>query len=490
MLFNSYEFIVFFLPICALGFFRIAATGKTRQAVIWLLVVSLFFYGYWNPPYLLLLLVSTLGNFIFGRFLLKSDIRDRTASFLLWSGIIFNLGILGYYKYASFFISSLNGIIGANLPTPEILLPLGISFYSFTQIAYLVDAYKGEVKTQYDWVSYSLFVTFFPQLIAGPILRHNELIPELQDKKTFRFLHENLARGLVLFILGLSKKVLIADSLSPWVALTFDNAHQLSFMEAWVASLSYTFQLYFDFSGYSDMAIGLGWIFNINLPWNFNSPYKAVSIIDFWRRWHITLSHFLRDYLYIPLGGSRKGELRRYGNLLITMLLGGLWHGAGWTFVIWGGMHGTYLCINHAWRKLNLRLPSIVGWLLTFLAVVASWVVFRAATLRDAVAILKAMAGFNGVVLSTSFQTVLPWLTETGLIEFRNSAELPYLPPNYRVGVMTLLMLTIVVTRLPNTTELMKAFRPSIWWTILISLLTTASLLSLNRVSEFLYFQF
>ncbi|MEB3357321.1 MAG: MBOAT family O-acyltransferase, partial [Synechococcales bacterium] len=399
----------------------------------------------------------------------------------------FNLGILGYYKYTEFFLSSFNNLLGLNLPIPEILLPLGVSFYSFTQIAYLVDVYRTEPgECQYTFIHYLLFVIFFPQLIAGPILRHNELIPEFENRKNFMFSHENVALGLATFVLGLGKKVMIADNIAPWVAPVFEHASDVTFLEAWVGALSYTIQLYFDFSGYSDMAIGLGLLFNFHMPVNFNSPYKALSIVDFWRRWHITLSHFLRDYLYIPLGGSRKGEARRYVNLTTTMLLGGLWHGAGWTYVVWGGLHGLYLSINHGWRKLGIPLPPVVSWLLTFTAVVVSWVLFRAATFGDAIAILQAMVGASGIVLPTEFQASYPWLGQLGL----QFGQLDYMPTYVGQSFLILASLIGIVVFFPNTQELVKRFEPNLRWVFAIGFVAAVCLVSMNQVSEFLYFQF
>lgn len=479
------------MPITLVVFFVLARFRLVTVATIWLLLASIFFYGYWKITYLPLLLISVIGNFFFGRCINCVKTASTRAKVLLWVGVCFNLGILGYYKYAGFLVSSLNQIFQTTWNVPETLLPLAISFYSFTQVAYLVDAYRGETKDyQYDLLSYALFVIFFPQLIAGPILRHDELILQFQKLRNFVFSQKNMALGLTLFILGMSKKVLIADNVSPWVGVVFDNADNVSFIEAWVGAFSYTFQLYFDFSGYSDMAIGLGWMFNIRLPINFNSPYKAISIVDFWRRWHITLSNFLRDYLYIPLGGSRSGEFRRYVNLVATMLLGGLWHGAGWTYVVWGGLHGTFLVINHGWRKLErnlkLKLPALLGWAITFTAVMFSWVVFRASSFNDAAELLKAMMGMKGVVLLSEWQGLLPWLAEIG-VQFK---ELAYLPPDHNRSLVLLAGLLLSVTLLPNTQEIMKNFKPTWWWALSISGLALSCLLALNRVSEFLYFQF
>ncbi|MDJ0690389.1 MAG: MBOAT family protein [Xenococcaceae cyanobacterium MO_188.B32] len=490
MLFNSYEFIFIFLPITIVLFFGLIKIRSLTGAKVWLLLSSLFFYGYWKITYLPLLLFSVIGNYYFGKYINYSSLGSKKAKVLLVGGICFNLIILGYYKYANFFLTSFNQIFHTSWVVPEILLPLAISFYSFTQIAYLVDAYHGQTKDrQYNLLDYTLFVTVFPQLIAGPILRHDELIPQFKKLNNFIFNHKNMAIGITWFTLGLAKKVLIADKLSPWVEVVFSNADGVTFIEAWIGALSYTFQLYFDFSGYSDMAIGLGWMLNISLPINFNSPYKAISISDFWRRWHITLSNFLRDYLYIPLGGNRKGKIRQYTNLLVTMLLGGLWHGAGWTYIIWGGMHGLFLIINHSWRKLGITLPKILGWLITFNAVIFSWVLFRASSLSDAMSMLQTMLGMKGIVLLKEFESVFSWLGNFG-VEFKNWRELAYLPPDYKTSLIILLLTGIVAIFLPNTQQIMQKFKPTWWATIAVSAIAVINLLLLNRVSEFLYFQF
>ena len=490
MLFNSYEFIFVFLPITIILFFGFIEFHMLKAAKVWLLISSIFFYAYWKITYLPLLLISVIGNYYFGKYINSSSLGSTKSKILLGSGICFNLIILGYYKYASFFLTSFNQLFHTSWVVPSILLPLAISFYSFTQIAYLVDAYKGQTKSQqYNLLDYTLFVTVFPQLIAGPILRHDELIPQFKKLKNFIFNHKNMAIGITWFTLGLAKKVLIADQLSPWVDVVFSHADRVSFIEAWIGAFSYTFQLYFDFSGYSDMAIGLGWMLNISLPINFNSPYKALSISDFWRRWHITLSNFLRDYLYIPLGGNRQGKIRQYTNLLVTMLLGGLWHGAGWTYIIWGGMHGLFLVINHSWKKLGIALPKFLAWLITFNAVIFSWVLFRASSLSDAVSMLQTMIGMKGIILLKDFASPLSWLTNFG-IEFKSWQELTYLPPDYKTSLIILLLTGIIAIFLPNTQQIMQKFKPTWWTTIVVSAIAIINLLLLNRVSEFLYFQF
>jgi alginate O-acetyltransferase complex protein AlgI len=409
MLFNSYGFIFLFLPIVLLGFYQLARI-QHAYAAAWLAISSLFFYGYWNPAYIGLLLGSIVCNYAFGMWIAKAGVQQaatRKKQVLVFA-LAVNLLLLGYFKYANFFLSTVNSVAGSSLTLGDIILPLGISFFTFTQIAFLVDTYQGKVK-EYNFVHYVLFVTYFPHLIAGPVLHHKDMMPQFAHNATYRINWEHVATGLLLFTLGLCKKVLWADSIAPFATAIFDGAqHGIATgtlpttYEAWSGALAYTLQIYFDFSGYTDMALGIALMFNIRLPINFNSPYKSASIIEFWRRWHITLSTFLRDYLYIPLGGNRHGKLRRYANLMTTMLLGGLWHGAGWTFVIWGALHGAYLVINNLWRDLvaerYLRwipdwLGALAGGILTFIAVVAAWVVFRAGNMAQALVILKAMFG-------------------------------------------------------------------------------------------------
>ncbi|MEO0540695.1 MAG: MBOAT family protein [Cyanobacteria bacterium P01_A01_bin.105] len=494
MLFNSYVFIFIFLPTTLVVFYTLGRLRWAKGAVAALTLASLFFYGYWNPPYLILLVGSIVANYFMGRLLSRPASLNRKV--LLGAGITFNLLLIGYYKYAAFLLGSIlpSGLynsVDSALSLGDIFLPLGISFFTFQQIAYLVDAYQGQTK-DYGFMDYCLFVSFFPQLIAGPIVHHKEVLPQFYQPETFQFSHRSLALGLTTFILGLSKKVLIADNISPWVGTVFSHAADVSFIEAWVGALSYTLQLYFDFSGYSDMAIGLGLMLNIQLPLNFNSPYKATSIVDFWRRWHITLSNFLRDYLYIPLGGSRRGDLRRYGNLMATMLLGGLWHGAGWTFVLWGGLHGAFLSVNHLWRKLPIKLPHVLSWGLTFVAVMLSWVLFRATTLGDASALLGTMAGFNGVVIPGEAAGKLGVLTKVG-IELRSWSDLTYLPVlngNKLLAMLALIGLVGACAGLPNTQQIVERLRPRWYWAMGIGGLSVFCLLSLSRVSEFLYFQF
>ena len=347
MLFNSYLFIFLFLPVALAGYFALGRVGNLAP-VVWLALASLVFYSVGNWQYVPLLVASIAFNYLIGYLLIARQLRPSSRFAVLTAGVAGDLLVLGIFKYAGFLAVNFNAMFSTGFVV-NILLPVGISFYTFTQIAFLVDAYRGKVA-RYALPHYALFVTYFPHLIAGPILHHKDMIPQFERKETKRPDPHLILCGLIIFAIGLFKKTCLADSIQPLVSLAFGPSAP-SFDQAWIGALAYTFQLYFDFSGYSDMAIGISLMFGIFLPLNFNSPYKATSIIDFWRRWHMTLSQFLRDYLYISLGGNRRGRVLRYVNLMITMLLGGLWHGAAWTFVAWGALHGVYLCINHAWNN-------------------------------------------------------------------------------------------------------------------------------------------
>ena len=405
MLFSSFTFLFQFLPATILAF-AAARRHSPRAGIIVLVAASLFFYGAWRPIYLLLLVASVAVNFSLG-LAMDNPLRRRAIGIL---GVVLNLSILGFFKYTNFILDALYGVIGVSLPAFDIILPLGISFFTFQQIAYLVDVMRG-AKVERDIVSYTLFVSFFPHLIAGPLVHHSEMIPQFKRGRTGRSALL-AARGWAIFVAGLFKKVVIADNLAQFVNPIFahvDAGGAVTAEWAWLATLAYTLQIYFDFSGYSDMAVGLALLFGIRLPVNFRSPYKAMSIVDFWRRWHVTLSRFLRDYLYIPLGGNRHGSALRYANLMITMLLGGLWHGAAWTFVAWGALHGLYLCVNHAWSNYGPPLParlarpaSVVAFVLTFLAVVIAWVFFRADSLTSAMFVLSKMADPSRIVFGHS----------------------------------------------------------------------------------------
>lgn len=442
MLFNSYPFICLFLPITLWGFWLLSRNNPSLVP-LWLAAASLFFYGWWNPTYLVLLISSISANYFAGYTIDRQVGKIKQVLIGICVGA--NLALLGYYKYTNFFISNLDHLIGNNWTINPIILPLGISFFTFTQIAFLVDVYQGKVK-EYNFVNYLLFVTYFPHLIAGPVLHHQDMMPQFKPSN-IKYHPPQVATGLIILAIGLIKKVLLADGIVNYVSVIFEAVRehiQITFAEAWLGALAYTLQLYFDFSGYSDMAIGISLLFGIKLPINFNSPYKATNIIEFWRRWHITLSNFLRDYLYIPLGGNRKGKFRRYLNLFVTMILGGLWHGAGWTFIIWGGLHGLYLIINYGWRGLreswghSLMEVSLTGRILstfiTFIAVTIAWVFFRAQTLSSA------------IEMSSTMLTIPTTLTDLSLNLLQNPSE----------AIMWIMILLTITFCFPNTQEIIN----------------------------------
>jgi alginate O-acetyltransferase complex protein AlgI len=487
MLFNSYEFIFAFLP-CVICVFILCQRVKNKTLTsVWLVLCSLLFYGWWNPSYLPLILLSILTNYV-----LAKKIHDLTrtnqlkySKLALFIGIFLNLLLLGYFKYANFFIENITFIIDKELSTLNIILPLAISFFTFQQITYLVDTHKKNVQS-HTLLDYLLFVTFFPQLIAGPIVHHKEMMPQFSSPNFLKTDPSKIARGLSIFSLGLFKKVVIADYFALLANPVFNQATVDNISNAtvaWTGAIGYTLQLYFDFSGYSDMAIGLALIFGIILPYNFNSPYKAKSIIDFWRRWHMTLSRFLKDYIYIPLGGNKKGIGRRFLNILATMFLGGLWHGAGWTFVIWGVLHGFFLIINHAWRAITAEIKiktilsntliSSLGVLLTFIVVVVAWVVFRSENLPTAINIITQMF------------TISP---DNQIYSTKN--------------IISLIAGLLIVWFAPNSNEIFSkdiSHKPSLLayrWSnstisaVMFSVIGFIAVLYLARAQEFLYFQF
>lgn len=526
MLFNSYEFLFGFLPVTLLGYLvALRASARLGSAVV--AIASVFFYGWWNPVYVPLLLASAAFNFAMSRAIVRAQGQGRpqTAKAALVATIVGDLGLLGYFKYADFFLETISAVTGTQLSPLGLVLPLGISFFTFTQIAFVVDTYRGEAS-EADPLDYVLFVTWFPHLIAGPVIHHRPTMQQFTTAAKAGLEWPTIAAGSAMLTIGLFKKVVLADGIGAYVAATnamsaftkADLGVAVGFFEGWSAALAYTLQLYFDFSGYSDMAIGLSLMFGVKLPANFNSPYQAHNIIEFWRRWHITLSRFLRDYLYIPLGGNRHGGLRRHVNLLLTMLLGGLWHGAGWTFVTWGALHGVYLVVNHVWRSTrrafgaDLSRSTLLGRTaarsLTFVAVVVGWVFFRATTLSGALSILAGMAGLNGFILLEADRAALgvvgDWLAGAG-VSFESAMQVSIVPVALWITV-----LLPVVWWMPNSQQIMGRFpvvlgaaggpegavpsviswRPSVGWAIAAGVVFTYVLINLNRPSEFLYYQF
>ena len=485
MLFNSYEFIFLFLPFTFFIYFYLNKKRLTEVAKGFLVLSSLFFYSWWNVIYLPLILGSMVFNYCFGVELNKENSKI-SKKFILILGVAANLMLLGYFKYSDFFISNVNFIFNTQIPHLNLLLPLAISFFTFQQIAYLVDSAMGGGTKQYDFLNYCLFVTFFPQLIAGPIVHHKEMMPQFANVRNKIINYKNIALGLFIFSIGLFKKVVIADSFAVWATNGFDKATVLNLFEAWATSLSYTFQLYFDFSGYCDMAIGAALLFNIKLPINFNSPYKALNIQDFWRRWHITLSRFLRDYIYIPLGGNRRGRLRTYANLMATFIIGGIWHGAGWTFVFWGFLHGVALVIHRIWSELSFKMNKILAWFITFNFINITWIFFRAKDWDDALKILKGMFGLSGIVLPNFLEAKLGFLTKYG-VGFDGFIA--------RIGdkstILFLLLGFILVLAFKNSIEKMISFQPSYQKIIKLIFILLLSFYSMIAVkTEFLYFNF
>jgi alginate O-acetyltransferase complex protein AlgI len=401
MLFNSFVFFLGFLPIAFTGFF-VAAYYKHELSILVLGLASIFFYSYWDLRVVPLLIASILTNFFLGGLIVKNRFADRRrARIFLIVGLALNLGCIVFFKYMNWFIDTINVFFVHEFSTINVILPLGISFYTFTQIAYLVDIFNSKLIER-KFSNYFLFVTYFPHLIAGPILHHSEMMPQFSSASNKRISIPNVTFGLILFLIGVIKKVVFADTVAPFADRIFDAQGTLNAGEAWSGALAYTAQIYFDFSGYTDMALGLSRMFNIFLPINFDSPYKSKSVVEFWRRWHMTLSRFLRDYVYISIGGNRKGALRRYLNLFATMVIGGMWHGAGWTFLIWGAIHGFYLIVDHALTSLREKLMIPRYWwldrfaqLATFLAVVVGWVFFRATSLPSALRVLHGMTNWD-----------------------------------------------------------------------------------------------
>jgi alginate O-acetyltransferase complex protein AlgI len=409
MLFNSFQYILIFLPLSVLTYYFLIKLNE-RLAKCWLIFVSAIFYSFGSFIYLHLLLLSLIINYALVRVLSEKCKRKKSGKIIFFIGIFFNLGLLGYFKYADFFIMNTNSIFNLNISFARITIPLAISFYTFQHISLLIDTCRGEIK-KIEFVDYALYVMFFPRLLMGPITRYNELVPQFGSAKCYAIDYNNMSIGLYLFFFGLFERVVVADTFGTYADLGFGSPRSLTILSAWATSLSYTFQIYFDFSGYTNMAIGTAYFFNIRLPINFNSPYLSINIQDFWRRWHITLSLFLRDYIYIPLGGNKKGEIRTCINIIITFLIGGLWHGAGWTFIVWGAMHGIALCIQRIWVKSRIQLSNTLSIFITFNFVNIAWVFFRSKSIGDAVNMITTMAGCNNNSLE------LETFASTGKIE-------------------------------------------------------------------------
>jgi alginate O-acetyltransferase complex protein AlgI len=486
MLFNSYTFLFLFLPLCLLGYW-VATRERVRRPRGWLILMSLTFYAWWEPAYLLLLAASITLNYGAAHALMRARIAgsERALRWILGAAVSANIALLAWFKYLDFLLGIVNDATGAALPLAHLVLPLAISFYTLVQIAFLCDLRAGKV-VDLDLRNYLLFVCFFPHMIAGPIIHHSEMMPQFEALSGRRPDPDLVARGSFLFTLGLFKKVCLADTLARASDTGFAGAAALDFAGGWITALSYSLQLYFDFSGYSDMAIGLALLFGIQFPLNFESPYKAPSIREFWHRWHMTLSRFLRDYVYVPLGGNRAGALATQRNLFLTFLVGGLWHGAGWPFVIWGALHGGAMVVQRAWSRRGLRLPPLIGWMLTFLFVVAAFVMFRAPSVDVAVAVYRAMLDAG----SLDLPALAAWR-----IDATGSAVLAWIDAldvwKLGLGGWGFIAACLLIALLaPNSNRLAREFRPTALRALFVGVLFIASVLAIEHESPFIYFQF
>lgn len=487
MLFNSYIFIFLFFPLVLAGYYALNYAKMYRAALVYLIGMSMWFYGYNNIYYLAILIVSILINY--GLSSLMSRLTDAyKRKFCLCIGMLFNIGILFYFKYFNFFIGNINVAFKSNLPLLKLTLPLGISFYTFQQLSYVIDSYRRECENYTFW-EYAVYVSFFPQLIAGPIVYHSELIPQLRDLKNRRLNYVNLSKGIYAFALGLSKKVLIADTFSQIVNIGYDNISNLNATSVLLVMVCYSLQIYFDFSGYCDMAYGMGYMLGVKLPVNFNSPYKAKSISDFWDRWHMTLTRFFTKYIYIPLGGNRKGKVRTYINVMIVFLVSGLWHGANWTFILWGALHGIASVLERMLHVDNWKIPKLIKLCVTFILVTFAWSLFRAESIGQAKMLWTQLLQFD---FGSVYQPIID--------KFQGLIEISFL---YRIGLSGLmntypwmmLSLFIVATLLccfilKNTQEKVANMQFTGRKILVIVILMFWSIMSLSEISEFLYFNF
>lgn len=487
MLFNSYIFLFLFFPLCMAGYFGLNHFKKYTLAQAYLLVMSLWFYAYFHPSHLLIILGSVIVNYLLTRLMGRTASTGlRKAEMLL--ALAVNVGILFYYKYFDFFLMNVNRIAHTDFPLHNILLPLGISFFTFQQMSYIVDSYRGEVP-QYSFLQYASFVIFFPQLSAGPIVTHDELLPQFMDTSKKHFNWDNFAPGLYLFTLGLGKKVLIADVFGGAANWGFANVAGLDTTNAIFTCLAYTIQIYFDFSGYCDMVIGIGRMMNLDLPVNFDSPYKALTIHEFWGRWHKTLTRFFTKYIYIPLGGNRKGKLRTYVNILIVFLVSGIWHGANYTFILWGILHGLFQIVTRHWKETFRKLHPALNWLITFLFLNLTWILFRANSIGDAVTFLRRLLALEFGPISSGITDAF-LLPELQLL-LRNISALE--PLQYAPAPLLILFYggaLFLILGPRNAYEHSQDFKPSLGNLLCISLLLVWCILSLSGVSTFLYFNF
>lgn len=485
MQFNSYFFIFLFLPACVAGYFLLNKICYTL-GMLYLLGMSLWFYGYFNKSYLILIVCSIIVNFTLSKLIERGVPSLKKAALI--AGIAFNLGMIFYFKYYDFFIQNVNRFWGSTFSLRHILLPLGISFFTFQQLSYILDSYSGKTGGGgYNFLEYSLFISFFPQLVAGPVVLHDELIPFFRDGSKKTVDADNLARGVTMFTLGLFKKVMIADVLGRMVAWGFGNIEVATSMDLILAMLAYTFQIYFDFSGYSDMATGIAWMFNFRLPMNFNSPYQACSMIDFWKRWHMTLTRFLRTYVYFPLGGNKKGAARMYFNTMAVFLVSGIWHGANYTFILWGLLHGLAQCINRRFKEQYERWNPVVQWGVTFLFLNVTWLLFRAESLHQWKSLCAKIVSLADMRVSRQMvaQVSLP---ELGYL-FRHT-KLGWLDSHITGFSMWALFAACFWLTLNCENSQQRQLKPRAITLVAVPILLVWCLVSLGSISVFLYFNF
>ncbi len=485
MLFNSYIFILLFLPVCIVGYFLLNKTGNYRIGLLFLLGMSLWFYGFFNLYYVFIIVGSILFNY--GMYLAMNRSKKAIKVFLI-IGIAGNLVLLVYFKYTDFFISNINHIFAMNFNLKNIILPLGISFFTFQQISFIVDTYtvrKQDNKIAYSLLEYATYISFFPQLVAGPIVTHDVLVPQLQDVSRKHINWESLSKGVALFVLGLAKKVLLADVFGSIVDYVYGDLSDLNATTAIFVMFAYTIQIYFDFGGYSDMAIGLGWMLNIELPVNFDSPYQALSVTEFWNKWHMTLTSFFTKYVYIPLGGSRRGTLRTYLNIMIVFLISGFWHGAGWNFVMWGGIHGIAQVIERLFKRIWERMHPVFSWVLSFGFVNVAWIFFRASGIGQAKQVLKAVVKMNLGELSEELVELFiqpEWRMILGST-FLRRYPMMLMETYFAVAF-------VIIMGLPNAKKIVGKMSFNILTSAGIAFLLVWCVMSLSGVTTFLYFNF
>ena len=490
MLFNSYIFILAFLPTAVLGYFALHKAKKHKLAKIFLCIMSLIFYGYFKIWYLFIIISSIIINYFGTKLMAK--IKGKTAKTIYFiTLLIINIGVLVYFKYLDFILLNLNILFKTSFDAMNVLLPLGISFFTFQQLSYVIDCYKNKETIKYKFWDYTLFVTFFPQLIAGPIVLHDEIIPQFENKKNEKIKSENISKGLFAFALGLAKKVLIADLFARAANLGFEDVNSLNALTAIITMLSYTIQIYFDFSGYCDMATGIALMFNIKLPINFNSPYKAITILDFWKRWHITLTRFFTQYVYIPLGGNRKGVARTYINVFLIFLLSGIWHGANYTFIVWGILHGLANVITRKFKDKIEKQNVVLNWLITFIFINLTWVMFRANSVQEAIIFYKKLLSFNfdNVVLLTNIIEVFNFSEMEIIYNIFPKIKMYFEAYNITFQI-SFVFAIFAILGMKNTSERLEKFKPNTKNLILVVVLIVVSVMSLSQVSTFLYFNF